>query len=184
MADPKPFQAHDRVRAPFGVYYAVEDLQIDAGTEGEVVETTHGGFLAHVRWDGREASIATSFDALELVFRAPLLRGAEVGGTTPQETPAISEKHPKNPEGSMETPMRDLGAIAAEVLTCAEAWEPEVRVLGNVRADELAHLARFAAAAAREVRVSVEIELDHDVEPEALRRAVRRALDTTEADRG
>lgn len=79
MADLKPFQTHDRVRAPFGVYYAVENLSIEPGTEGEVVETTHGGFLAHVRWDGRQAPIATSFDALELVFRAPLLKEADRG---------------------------------------------------------------------------------------------------------
>lgn len=79
MADPKPFQTHDRVRTPHGVYYAVEDLAIDPGTEGLVVETSHGGFLAHVRWDGREAPIATSFDVLELVLRAPLLKEAGRG---------------------------------------------------------------------------------------------------------
>lgn len=37
--------------------------------------------------------------------------------------------------------MRGLEEIAAEVLRCALAWDRESRIVGNVRADELAKLA-------------------------------------------
>lgn len=42
--------------------------------------------------------------------------------------------------------MRSVEAIAYDVLACAEAWDPDARLVGNVRADELAHLARHMRA--------------------------------------
>ena len=39
---------------------------------------------------------------------------------------------------------RTIEAIAADVLGCASAWEPDVRLIGNVTADEVASLAMFA----------------------------------------
>lgn len=38
--------------------------------------------------------------------------------------------------------MRDVESIARDVLACADAWEPAACLMGNVRADELAALAR------------------------------------------
>lgn len=43
--------------------------------------------------------------------------------------------------------VRTIPVIAEDVIECAEAWEPAVCLLGNVRADEVARLARYAAAA-------------------------------------
>jgi len=38
-------------------------------------------------------------------------------------------------------PMLPLEVIAVELLRCATSWEPEVRLLGNLRACEIAALA-------------------------------------------
>lgn len=38
--------------------------------------------------------------------------------------------------------MRNPLAIAIDLSRCASSWEPEARLLGNIRADELAFLAR------------------------------------------
>lgn len=37
--------------------------------------------------------------------------------------------------------MRNLEAIALEVLACALSWEPEARLIGNVPSEEIAALA-------------------------------------------
>jgi len=42
-----------------------------------------------------------------------------------------------------EAPGRDLKILAAETLACAMCWEPQVRIVGNVTALEMARLARF-----------------------------------------
>jgi len=38
--------------------------------------------------------------------------------------------------------MRDLITIAEDVLECAQAWESDVRLMGNVKAEEIALLAQ------------------------------------------
>ena len=38
---------------------------------------------------------------------------------------------------------RDLQTIAADVLRCATGWEPQMYIVDNVTATELARLARF-----------------------------------------
>jgi len=38
---------------------------------------------------------------------------------------------------------RDLQTIAADLLRCATSWEPQVCIVGNITATELARLARF-----------------------------------------
>jgi len=40
-------------------------------------------------------------------------------------------------------PMMPMDAIAVELLRCSVAWGPEVRLLGNIRACELAALAGY-----------------------------------------
>lgn len=40
------------------------------------------------------------------------------------------------------TVQRKPEEIARDVLQCAEAWEPQARLLGNVSAEEIAYLAR------------------------------------------
>jgi hypothetical protein len=42
--------------------------------------------------------------------------------------------------------MRPIADIASDVAVCGRAWEPEVRLIGNVRADEVAALAEFVLA--------------------------------------
>lgn len=43
--------------------------------------------------------------------------------------------------------MRPIHEIAQDVHACATAWVPEARLVGNVRADEIAYLAEYAMAA-------------------------------------
>jgi len=42
--------------------------------------------------------------------------------------------------------MRPIAEIARDVAVCGRAWEPGVRLIGNVRADEIAALAEFVLA--------------------------------------
>jgi len=63
-ADPRPFVVRERVRAPLDVVYALEAFSIPAGTRGTVERVTHGGFVAHVRWDGWPFVVPTLFVAL------------------------------------------------------------------------------------------------------------------------
>ena len=43
-------------------------------------------------------------------------------------------------------PRADVGAICVDLLACASAWDPATRLLGNVRADEIAMVADKARA--------------------------------------
>lgn len=62
--------------------------------------------------------------------------------------------------------IRDIETIAREVLACAQSWMPEARLVGNVRADEVARLARAVLPAEPAdhypVRVCVLIDVDTD----------------------
>lgn len=57
--------------------------------------------------------------------------------------------------------MRDLEAIAVDVHQCATSWEPGARLIGNVRADEIAHLAAEVMRLRR-----VEAKAKHLVSPD------------------
>lgn len=53
---------------------------------------------------------------------------------------------------------RPIHAIAQDVLACAMAWEAGARLIGNVRADEIAILARYAIAASLDCRPATPTE--------------------------
>lgn len=72
MTPPRSFHVGDRVRASLPIYYAIENLEIPEGCEGTVEQTSHGGFVAHVKWAGfgPASTIPTTFTVLELVASA------------------------------------------------------------------------------------------------------------------
>lgn len=93
-------------------------------------------------------------------------------------------------EAAKSQPRTDTGAIVADVLACAEAWAPEARVIGNVRADEIAAMCHELAAA-RAVPADVEAAIaatnyamDRDEAADKLRAAFARAISDATAARG
>ena len=63
------FSKGERVRALVDIIYGTprNAPEIRAGTRGVVASAALGGFLPHVKWDGYEPALATSFDSLELL---------------------------------------------------------------------------------------------------------------------
>lgn len=83
--------------------------------------------------------------------------------------------------------MRDIKDIAVDVLECAESWAPEACLMGSVRADEVALLAR-AVTTVVELSAYGHFERCHGEEPddpaaiEALKTRVRVHLGSTDIE--
>jgi hypothetical protein len=58
-----------------------------------------------------------------------------------------SAKTDSEPGGTLTTDGAPLGTVARGVFACALAWEPDARLLGNVRAADIARLAEFVLKA-------------------------------------
>lgn len=60
-------------------------------------------------------------------------------------------------------PVRNRDAIAADVLECALGWEPDVRLIGNVQAAEVAYLAASMLTACPHCGSEAWVNIDCDV---------------------
>ena len=105
-------------------------------------------------------AVADTMRGLDNIFaQAMSSRDAEIARLTAELAAAhriIAEQRTwlGSGEAAKSQPRTDTGAIVADVLACAEAWAPEARVIGNVRADEIAAMCHELAAA-RAVTVDV-----------------------------
>lgn len=59
-------RAGARVRAPSPIYYADADVEVDKGSEGDVLGSSHGGALAFVQWE-HPGIFETSAASLEVL---------------------------------------------------------------------------------------------------------------------
>ena len=59
--------------------------------------------------------------------------------------------------------VRDRAAIAADVLACALGWEPNVRLIGNVQAAEVARLAASVLITCHHCGSDAWVNIDCDV---------------------
>lgn len=60
-------RAGARVRAPGRIYYVDDDVEVDAGAEGDVLGSSHGGAIAFIQWDTCPGIFQTSAGSIEVV---------------------------------------------------------------------------------------------------------------------
>lgn len=64
------FREGVRVRAAMSITYVTAPagvVDVDVLHEGVIERVSHAGALVHVRWDGRDDVLATSFDSLQII---------------------------------------------------------------------------------------------------------------------